>query len=88
MQMTDQEMKEATERADEIVEKVRALVALEDKVLAARESVRQLSLNSGNASAAHLQKDVAELEAQLKKNVAELDGITEELHLATPCFRI
>ena len=38
--MTDKEMREAMERADRIMEKVRSLVALEDKVLAARESVR------------------------------------------------
>ncbi len=87
MQMTDQEMKEAMERADGIVEKVRALTALEDEVLAARESARQHSVNGGNASAAHLQEDLAELEAQLKESVAELDSITEDLHLATPCFR-
>ena len=88
MQMTEQEMREAMERADGIVEKVRSLVALEDKVLAARESVRQLSAtNGGTPSAARLQKDLAGLESQLQENVSELDGITEELKLATPCFR-
>ena len=86
--MTDQEMREAMERADKIVEKVRSLVALEDKVLAARESARQLSATNGDtASAARLQEDLARLEAQLEENVAELDGITDELQLATPCFR-
>lgn len=88
MQMTDQEMKEAMQRADRIVAKVRALVALEDKVLAARASVRQLATtNSDAAASAHLQEDLAELESQLKESVAELDSITEELQLATPCFR-
>ncbi len=38
--MTDKEMREVMERADRIVEKVRSLAALEDKVLAVRESVR------------------------------------------------
>ena len=86
--MTDKEMREAMERADRIVEKVRSLVALEDKVLAARESVRQLSAtNGGTASTARLQEDLAGLESQLKESVAELDGITAELQLATPCFR-
>lgn len=86
--MTDQEVREAMARADGIVAKVRSLVALEDKVLAARESVRQLSDTNGNtASAARLQEDLARLESQLKESVAELDGITEELQLATPCFR-
>lgn len=86
--MTDQEMREAIERADRIVAKFRSLVALEDKVLAARESVRQLSATNGDAaSAARLQEDLAGLELQLKESVAELDTITEELHFATPCFR-
>ena len=86
--MTDQEMREAVERADRIVEKVRSLVTLEDKVLAARASVRQLSATDGDtAPAARLEEDLAGLESQLKESVAELDSITEELHLATPCFR-
>ena len=76
------------ERANRIVEKVRSLVALEDKVLAARKSVRQLSATNGStASIARLQEDLAGLESQLKESVAELDGITDELRLATPCFR-
>ncbi|MYB94702.1 hypothetical protein F4054_07750 [Candidatus Poribacteria bacterium] len=87
MQMTDQEMREAMERADGIVAKVRALIALEDKVLGARASVRQLPVNSTNASSARLQENLVGLEAQLKESVAELDTITEELHFATPCFR-
>lgn len=88
MQMTEQELREATERADRIVEKVRALVALEDKVLALKESIHQVTAtNDGPASTARLQEDLAGLESQLKESVAELDGITDELKLATPCFR-
>ena len=88
MQMTEQELREATERADRIVEKVRALVALEDKVLVLRESIHQVTAtNDGTASTARLQEDLAGLESQLKESVAELDGITDELKLATPCFR-
>ena len=88
MQMTEKELREATERADKIVEKFRALVVLEDKVLAARASVHQVAAtNSGTASTARLQEDLAELEAQLEARVAELDTITDELKLATPCFR-
>ena len=88
MQMTEQEMKAAMERADGIVEKVRSLVALEDKVLEAREAVRQLSATNGTtAPIARLQEDLAGLESQLAENVRELDGITDELKLATPCFR-
>lgn len=85
--MTDQEMREAMARADGIVAKVRSLVTLEDKVLAAREAVRQPSATSDAAFAARLQEDLATLESQLKERVAELDSITEELQLATPCFR-
>ena len=85
MQMTEQELREATERADKIVEKVRTLVALEDKVLEARESVQHLS-NNGGATAQH-QDVLSTLESQLEESVKELDGITDELKLATPCFR-
>ena len=91
--MTEQEAREAKERADMIVNKVRDLVALEDKVLEARESVRQLSLN--DTSPDDLQEDpitkrqsaLAVLEAQLKESVEDLDSITDELKWATPCFR-
>lgn len=93
MLMTEQELREAKERADMIVNKMRDLVTLEDKVLKARESVRQLSVN--DTSPANLQEDsVAErqnglsvLEAQLKESVEELDGVTDEFKWATPCFR-
>ena len=84
MQMTDQEMRAAMKRADRIVEKVRSLVALEDKILAARKSLHQ---TAATKSGTDLQEDLAGLESQLKESVAELDGITDELKLATPCFR-
>lgn len=83
--MTDQEIREATERADRIIEKVRSLVALEDKVIEARESVRHVADNGG-ATAQH-QDALAALESQLAENVKELDSITDALKLATPCFR-
>ena len=93
--MTEQEMRAAKERADAIVVKVRDLVALEDKVLDARESVHQLSVNGNDTSPDGLQEDsiaerqkgLAVLEAQLKESVEELDSITDELKWATPCFR-
>ena len=85
--MTDQEIREAAERADRIVEKVRSLVALENKVLAARASVRQLSANGNTASTTRLQEDLTGLECQLKESVSELDNITDELKFATPCFK-
>ena len=87
MQMTEQELREATERADRIIEKVRSLVALEDKVLEARESVRQRSVNGDTPPTADPEDVLAALESQLAENVKELDGITDELKLATPCFR-
>ena len=87
MQMTEQELREAMERADRIVEKVRSLVALEDKVLEARESVRQRSVNGDTPPTTDPQDVLAALESQLEENVKELDGITDELKLATPCFR-
>ena len=81
MQMTEQELRAAKERADAIVEKVRDLVALEDKVLEARISARQRSGNGDTTDG------LAALESQLKESVEELNGITDELKLATPCFR-
>ena len=82
--MTDQEMREAMERADRIVEKVRSLVNLEGKVVEARESVRQLSANGDTAPTSDMLEG---LESQLKESVEELEDITDELKLATPCFR-
>ena len=93
MLMTEQELREAKERADMIVNKMRDLVTLEDKVLKARESVRQLSVNDTSPDAlqedsvAERQNGLSVLEAQLKESVEELDGITDELKWATPCFR-
>ena len=84
--MTEKEIQEATKRADRIVEKVRSLVTLEGKVVEARESVRQLSVNGDTAPTERLDM-LAELESQLKESVEELDGITDELKFATPCFR-
>ncbi|MDE0088951.1 MAG: hypothetical protein OXU23_24750 [Candidatus Poribacteria bacterium] len=84
--MTEKEIQEATKRADRIVEKVRSLVTLEGKVVEVRESVRQLSVNGDTAPIERLDM-LAELESQLKESVEELDGITDELKFATPCFR-
>ena len=71
--MTEQESREAKERADLIVKKVRDLVTLEDRVLQARD--------------AGSQDDLSKLEADLEQSVNELDSITDELKWATPCFR-
>ena len=79
MNMTEQELREAKERADAIVAKVRALVALEDKVLETRESA--------NGNAPIPQGRLTALQSQLKESVEELDVITNELKFTTPCFR-
>ena len=79
--MTEQELRQAGERANAIVEKVRALVDLEEKVLEARESARQLPVNGGTTDM------LTTLDSQLKESVEELDGIMDEIKLATPCFR-
>lgn len=71
--MTDQEAREAKERADMIVRKVRDLVTLEDQVLQARDAGSQAELSK--------------LEAELEESVNELESITDELKWATPCFR-
>ena len=80
-EMTEQEMLEAQKRADSIIEKVRDLIALEGQVLAARDAASEgAAPRNGNAS-------VADLEARLKTRVEELNGISDELKWATPCFR-
>lgn len=71
--MNGREAQEAQKRADLIVDKVRALISLENQVLEAREASHELS--------------VEDLEARLKACVEELRGIADELKWATPCFR-
>ncbi|GEM_PF-1448541 len=83
--MTEQEAREAEERADMIIKKVRTLVDLEDAVLAARDAVQNLSTN--NVSRTSEREELMKLESQLKSSVEELNNITEELKWETPCFR-
>lgn len=93
--MTEQEIKDAKERADMIVKKVRDLIALEDQVMEAREAVHESSAIRDNAPTTDLQEDtvaerqevLAKLESELKACVIELDRITDELKWATPWFR-
>ena len=82
MQMTEREMLEAQKRADLIIDKVRDLVALESQVLEARavNSARGANPGDGNGF-------LGDLEARLKTSVEELNGISDELKWATPCFR-
>ena len=87
--MTEQEMRAAKERADMIVNKVRDLVALEDKVLEAREAVSQRSVNGNDTPPANAERQnaLSVLEGQLKESVEELDSIIDELKWVTPYFR-
>ena len=75
-EMTEQEMLAAQKRADSIVDKVRDLIVLESQVLEARAAATP----DGNGSLKHL-------EARLQTRVEELNGISDELKWATPCFR-
>ena len=80
-EMTEREMLEAQKRADMIVGKVRDLVDLEGQVLEAREAA------SGDATNPDGNGSLNDLEARLKTSVEELNGISDELKWATPCFR-
>ena len=75
-EMTEQEMLAAQKRADSIVGKVRDLIALESQVLEAQAAATP----DGNGS-------LKDLEARLQTRVEELNGISDELKWATPCFR-
>lgn len=78
VEMTEREMLEAQKRANAIVDKVRDLIALESRVLEAREV-------TGDSTAD--QNGLKTLETELEERVAELSGIADELKWATPCFR-
>ena len=80
-EMTEREMLEAQKRADMIVGKVRDLVDLEGQVLEARGAA------SGDATNPDGNGSLNDLEARLKTSVEELNGISDELKWATPCFR-
>ncbi len=88
--MTEKETGQTTELADIIVEKFRALVDLESRVLEAREAAVHntvvpvnLQVNSINRQ----QKALEALESQLKNAVEEMDIIMEELQYAPPDFK-
>ncbi|MDE0423986.1 hypothetical protein F4Y59_13670 [Candidatus Poribacteria bacterium] len=77
-EMTEQEMLAAQKRADAVVDKVRGLVDLENRVLEARAVADDSTADSNG---------LKDLEAQLERRVAELNEIANELQWATPCFR-
>ena len=93
--MTEKEIGQTQELADIIVEKFRALVALESKVLEAREEGSQISAihDSEEPSdpqenpTAEYQEMLTALESQLKEGVAEMEKIMDELKSATSSFR-
>lgn len=88
--MTEKETGQAMELADIIVEKFRALVDLESRVLEARESAVRNAVEPIDPqvnSIAERPKILTELESQLKKAVEEMDIIMEELQYAPSDFR-
>lgn len=98
--MRIKETYQTIELADLIVEKFRALVVLECKVLEAREAVRQSDVVRNNSEPSNPQEShivqrqemLTELELQLKElqlkeGVAEMEKIMDELELAAPDFR-
>ena len=93
--MIEKEADQATELADIIVEKFRILVALESKVLEAREAGNRISAihdseepsdPQENPTAAY-QEMLTQLESELKEGIAEMEEIIDELKSATPSFR-
>lgn len=95
--MTETKETEQTKAlADVIVEKFRNLFALESRVLEARERARQIAANRDTTEPSDLQQNTSTpdnqemlmaLETQLKKQVAEIETIIDELRSATPSFR-
>ena len=81
--------------ANIIVEKFRALIALESKVLEAREQGNPVSdINDSEGASDPQENPTAEyremliqLEAQLKEGVADMEKIMDELKSATLSFR-
>lgn len=88
--MTEKETEQTTELADIIVEKFRALVDLESRVLEAREFAVHNTTEPVDPqvdSIAGRQETLTKLEWQLKRAVEEMDIIMEELQFAPSDFR-
>ena len=89
--MTEKETEQTMELADIIVEKFRALVDLESRVLEARESAVYNTAEPVDPqidAIAARRETLTELESQLKNAVEEMDIIMEELQFAPPDFRV
>ena len=91
--MSKQNTKEAKERADIFVAKFRALVALHDEIVEARETVQQFSVHGEGMGTESIQdnlivergEELKILESQLNANIEELDtlivnGLTRTHH--------
>ena len=93
--MTEKETGRTKELADIIVEKFRDLVALESKILEAKEADNQISAIHNSESPSDPQENptaeyreiLTQLASELKEKVAEIEEIIDELKSATPSFR-
>ena len=86
--MTERETEQTKELADIIVEKFRNLFMLESRVLEEREQAEQIAANRDTAEPSNPQENpttkyqetLAALESQLKKGIAEMEKIIDELN--------
>ena len=86
--MTERETEQTKELADIIVEKFRNLFTLESRVLEEREQAEQIAANRDTAEPSNPQENpttkyqetLAALESQLKKGIAEMEKIIDELN--------
>ena len=93
--MTEKETGQIKELADIIVEKFRAVIALESKVLEAREQGNPISAINDSEEPSNPQENptaeyremLTQLELQLKEGVADMEKIMDELKSATLSFR-
>ena len=81
--MTERETQQIKELPDIIVEKLRNLFALENRILEAREQATQTAANRDPAD----QETLTALETQLREQIEEMEAIIDELRSATPSLR-
>lgn len=84
--MSESDIIKAKNRADTFIEKVEALMVMEDKILAAREIGHQRADISKNLDT-EKHRDLENLERQVKMCTEELCRITDELCWEEPLFR-
>ncbi len=83
--MSESDIIKAKNRADTFIEKVEALMVMEDKILAAREIGHQRANISKNLDT-EKHRDLENLERQVKTSTEELCRITDELCWEEPFF--